>query len=162
MSLTAKIDIGTASANAEMAPDIGRLFIANGKVYRLVKAANAITAAAKKTLVTAVSSGNPTWVVDVSTTANDYLVAGVVPVGQTGSSGTTGLLAGDYFYLQVGGPALCIAAAAITAGKPVGCSTTAGKVDDASVVAAEGSMGTSLVAATNADDPVYVRLTGLF
>jgi len=155
------IAIGTASANAAHAKDLGRIYPYNGNLYRVTKAGAAIAAAASKTLVTALSSGVPTWSVNTTTTANNWLVAGVVPAGQKGSSGTTGLLSGDYFMLQVSGPTKVISAAAIADGGLVGTSTTAGKVDDASVTAGVGAMGVALEAASAGDETIDVLLKGL-
>ncbi len=161
MSFSAPIAIGTASTNAAHAADLGKVFWNGGKAYRVVKAANAITAAAGKILVTALSSGEPTYVVDTTTTANSTLVAGIVPQGQVGSTGTTGLIAGDYFVVQVSGPAKALSAATIAINGLIGTSTTAGKVDDASVTAGVGACGTALEAASAADQTIDVNLKGL-
>jgi hypothetical protein len=112
--------VGTASAATDLANHLGAIVqAADGKVYRLVKATNAIAAAARKFLVSAVSSGQPTWSCDIlGTAANAYIqkIRVLVPAGQTGSTGTTGLVAGDYFLAQVEGPATALCAAALAAG----------------------------------------------
>lgn len=156
------LPIGTAAASgAHLARDLGKVYFVNGKGYRLVKAAAAIAAAAKKVLITADSGGAPTWAVNTTTTANSANVAGVVPSGQTGSSGTTGLLENDYFLIQVSGSCDVISADAIAENGLVGTSTTAGKADDASVTAGVGAMGVALEAAAGADEDVGILLKGL-
>lgn len=98
--------------------------------YVLVKAAAAIATAASKVLVTAVSSGVPTWVVNTTTTAANFLVCGVVPEGTVGSDGTTGLVADDYFLLQISGHCKLLTVTASTAaGAGLITSTTAGQAD---------------------------------
>jgi hypothetical protein len=154
--------IGTASTATSLAADLGKVYYWNGNAYRLVKAGATITTAASYTLVTALSSGVPTWAVNTTTTANLWTVAGVVPAGQTGTGATTtSLISGDYFLIQISGPTKCISAAAIADGGLVGTSTTAGKVDDASVTAGVGAMGVALEAAADVDITIDVYLKGL-
>lgn len=102
-TLHSPIKVGTASANAAHAADLGKLVFVDGKMYVVAKAASAIAAAAKKGVVTAFSAGVPTWVVDLPVDAIGESF-GIIPAGQTGSTGTTGLVAGDYFMLQISGP----------------------------------------------------------
>lgn len=162
MHTTLPFPVATATTDANLAGDLGKLYFANGKIYRLVKAGATITVAATKTLVTALSSGAPTWSVNTTTTANLHTVAGVVPEGQVGTGATsTTLVSGDYFLIQVSGPAKVIAAAAIADGGLVGTSTTAGKVDDATVAAGVGAMGVALEAASAGDDVIDVMLKGI-
>lgn len=99
------LPIGKASSSSSFAALLGQTVSVNDNTYRLVKANAAISAAAGKVLLSAVSTTTyrPSWVVDVVTTANDVSVAGVVPSNQTGSTGTTALVSGDYFWLLVGG-----------------------------------------------------------
>lgn len=127
-TLTVPIAVGSASANPAHAADLGRIVFASGKVYRVAKAAAAITAAASKVLVSAVdaTTGERTFVCNTTTSANNALVAGVVPVGQTGSSGTTGLLINDYFLLQVAGDAQVLVLDNSAVGEVLATSTTAG------------------------------------
>lgn len=119
-TLTAPITVGTASANAAHAADLGKLVFVDGKMYRLCKASGAIATAAKKVLTSAVSAGAPTWLVSIDTTAaNAYKCKFrvVVPAGQTGTGSTTTTLAdGDYFLAQVSGPSQALCAAALAAG----------------------------------------------
>lgn len=95
---------GQASANPANAANLGKTVVSNGKVYVLAKAGAAIAAAAKKGVVTAFSAGVPTWAVDVPADPQGYAF-GIIPAGQVGSDGSTGLLSGDYFLLQVSGAA---------------------------------------------------------
>jgi hypothetical protein len=154
--------VGTASAATDLAQHLGQIVETNGglKKYRLVKAGAAIAAAAEMILVGAASGGAYTWAVDTTTTANSYLALGTVPAGQKGSTGTTGLVSGDYFLLQIYGPATVTSAAAIAAGGLVGTSTTAGKADDATVAAGVGAIAQALEAASGADESVGIFLFG--
>jgi hypothetical protein len=108
-SLTQNIVAGTASASGNHAPDLGRIVFANGKIYRVCKAAATIANAASRGVQTAYSSGVPTWIVNLPSynTVNDVMF---VPAGQAGSTGTTSLISGDYFLAIVSGPATGIAA----------------------------------------------------
>jgi hypothetical protein len=166
MTDTLPFDVGTASTDANLAGDLGKIYRKGDKTYRLCKAAAAIASAASKTLVTAVSSGVPTWSVNTTTSANNSLVAGVVPVGQVDSTGAAGLLSGDYFLLQVGGPAKVLVhtdATAISTG--VSTCTTAGSVDAISgtfAATTPGACFASLTAASSGVDGVTAcRLFGL-
>ena len=89
------------------------------------------------------------------------LVHAVFPTGLNTISSTSGQLdSGDNFWLQVGGVATGISAAAVATDVPIGTSTTAGKYDDASITFA-GMAGTSTEAATGADENKCVLLRGL-
>jgi hypothetical protein len=160
------LPIGVADAATQWATFLGKTFESGGNTYRLVKAAGAITAAANKVLVTTVTSHAPVWTVNTTTSANSALVAGVVPAGQTGSDGTTGLLSGDYFLIQCGGIAtpLChTTAVAISTG--LATSTTAGSADAVSgtfAATTPGAVFAYLLEATSGVDAVAAaRLTGL-
>ena len=154
-----------ASTDVDAANSLGETFKEGGSEFILVQAAANIASAAKKTLVSAVSGSNPaarTHQVNTTTTANDYLVAGVVPSGISTISSTAGQIdSGDIFALQVGGDTTVLSAAAIAAGGLVGTSTTAGSCDDLDVAAAVGAMGVALEAATAAAESIGVRLKGL-
>ena len=121
--------VGTASSATDLFGSLGqRVVLANGKVYRLCRAAAAIAAAAGKVLVSAVDAitGERTWVVNTTTTANNALVSGVIPGVQAGTVSTTGLALGDYFLLQVGGDAQCLVGDNSAVGEVLATSTTAG------------------------------------
>lgn len=160
MSTTPPLAVGTASGNAALAKDLGKVYWINGRAVRLVKQVLALSSAASKIIVSALSAGAPTWSMATSTTANDYLPGGVIPAGQTGSTGTTGLIAGDYLLVYVSGATDIITAAAVTIGTLIGCSTTAGKCDDASITAGVGSMGVALETGTGADEAMGCMLKG--
>ncbi len=158
--LTASIAIGTASANPCHAADLGKTITLDGKTYRMAKNTSTLAAAATKIVVSALSSGAPTWSFATTTTAGLHNPAGVIPLGQVGSTGTTSLIAGDYYFIQIGGPAKVLSGGAIADGGLVGTSTTAGKADDASVVAGVGAIGVALEAASGADEVIDVLLKG--
>lgn len=134
--------------------------------YVLAKAAAAIATASSKVLVTAVSSGVPTWVVNTTTSAANGLVAGVVPESFVGSDGSTGLVSGDYFLLQIGGHAKVITVTGATAiGVGLITSTTAGQADpiDATFAAADfGTVFATLLESANAGAASDVRLVRLW
>ena len=112
--------VGTASAATDLENMLGTLYqAADGKVYRLVKSTGALAAAARKFVVSAITAGQPTWNVALNTTAAQAYTQRIrvlIPAGQTGSTGTTGLVAGDYFLAQVEGPSTALCAAALAAG----------------------------------------------
>jgi len=97
------ITVGQASSNAANAANLGKMIISNGKMYVLCKNTTALASAAKKGLVSAFSAGVPTWNVDLPADAIGAPFV-IVPSGQTGSDGSTTLLAGDYFLGQISGP----------------------------------------------------------
>jgi hypothetical protein len=160
---TLPIKIGTASANAAHSADLGRTFVIDGIMYRIVKAGATIATAAKKVVVDALTAGQSTHSVDVTTSAGTYLVAGVIPAGQTGSTGTTSLISGDYFPLIVCGKnvAAITDSTTLVAGDPVGTSTEGGKVQifAASTASIQGGlMGYATLASTAASTTIYVRI----
>lgn len=169
-TLTAPITIGTASANPSHAADLGKLILIDGKMYRVCKSTGALAAAAKKVLVSAVSSGAPTWNVALGTTAVDaykFKFRVVVPASQTGSTGTTGLVAGDYFLAQVSGPAQALCAAGLAAGgSHVLVANTLGQVKVATlttIIAGRASPGfsTHTAATTIAGAAIGFNIAGL-
>lgn len=101
--LHAPITPGTASANAAHKADLGKVVFANGKIYIVAKLVTTLADAGGRGVVTEFVLGAPTWNVDLPANAQGYGF-GVIPKGQKGSTGTTSLLAGDYFLLQVSGP----------------------------------------------------------
>lgn len=167
MQNTPYIPIGQASAATDLAFHLGqRHEDSQGRVYVLCKAAAAIATCASKVLVTAVSSGVPTFNVNTTTTAANGLVIGVVPAGQTGSDGSTGLVSGDYFWVQVGGYSKVITITGSTAiGTGLVTTTTAGKADpiDATFAATDpGSVFATLLEASNADAASDILLVRRF
>ncbi len=160
----ANIVIGTASSKAIHAADLGKTIVLDGKTYRLVKANAAIAAAANKVVCrTAGTAG--TWTVDVSAALDNPLVAGVIPAGQKGSTGTTGLISGDYFYLQVGGEATPIIVTTATAvGKLLSVTASNGAseaITSVTDVKLGGVFAVVLVASSGASAATQARLVNL-
>lgn len=157
--------VGKADSATELANSLGRVYEVAGKRYRLCKASAAIAAAANKVVITAVSGTAPTWNVNVTTTAASPLVAGVIPPGQTGSDGTTGLVSGDYFLAQVSGAATpIVVTGALAAGTGLTTVATAGSADAVTATYAavvHGSIFAVLIAASVAATASAARLTGL-
>lgn len=167
MQSTPYIPIGQASAATDLAFHLGQSHTdSQNRVYVLCKAAAAIATCASKVLVTAVSSGVPTFNVNTTTSANNGLVIGVVPAGQTGSDGSTGLVSGDYFWVQVGGYSKVITITGSTAvGTGLVTTTTAGKADPVSATYAattQGAIFGTLLEASNADGASDVLLSRRF
>lgn len=127
---TLSIRVGTASSNACHAKDLGKTTVLDGITYRIVKASATLATAAKKVVIDTLSAGVKQNSVAFTTTAQDYLVAGVVPAGQVGSTGTTSIISGDYFPLIVGGSNVQVLTDAtdILAGSMVGTGTVSGRV----------------------------------
>lgn len=132
----------------------GRLYLKDGKFYRFVKAAAAITSPANKLLTSALSAGKFTYVVNTSTTANDVKIVGGCVTGQ--ASITTD----DGFLVQCSGTGDLLSAAAIATDVGIGCSTTAGKVDDATITYV-GAAAVSLESAAGADELVGCRFINM-
>jgi hypothetical protein len=97
------IKVGTASANAAHAADLGKLIVSDGKMYLVVKAAATIAEAASRGVAIGKTLGVPNWTVNFPADATGRDI-GLVPAGQVGSTGTTSLVSGDYFLLQISGP----------------------------------------------------------
>lgn len=166
-SFVCPLAVGVADSATQWSTFLGKLFEVNGNIYRMVKASANISSAANKVLVLpAISSHATAWTVNTTTTANSQLVAGVVPSGQTGSDGSTGLVSGDYFLIQVGGIAtpLCHTTA-VAASTGLATSTTAGSADAVSgtfAATTPGAVFAYLLEATSGADAVAAaRLTGL-
>lgn len=155
-TFAAPLAVGQTSTNSVHAADLGNIYIIGKNRYRLVISAAAITTPSGFVVTTALSTGLPTWSVNTSTTANDYLAAGIIPAVITAT-----IPISTYFLVQISGPCTAISAAAIAVGVPVGCSTTAGKIDDASITAGVGAIGISTLVAGAADVVTNVYLKGL-
>lgn len=133
---------------------LGRSYVKDGKTYRFVKAAAGLAAPANMLLVSALTAGKLTYVVNTSTTANDVKIVGGCVTGQTAA------LTGDGFLVQCGGTGDLLSAAAIATDVGIGCSTTAGKVDDLSITYV-GAAAVSLESAAGADELVGCRFINL-
>jgi len=131
--------------------NLGRTWEYEGATWRLVKAGAALTTISSAALVTTLTAGLPSWAVNTSTTASDFNVVGVCAAVQED------LAIGDYFMIQVSGFCNVISAAAIAANVAVGCSTTAKKVDDATITLG-GILGYSLESAAGVDELVGIQL----
>lgn len=95
---------GQSSTSAVYAGTLGEVYEVGAtgspgwKLYRMVK--NGTTVLSKNmAVVTALTAGSPTWVVDVTTTANDQNRCGVVP----SDFGSNTIAAGAYFLVQIAG-----------------------------------------------------------
>jgi len=119
-ALPISVGFAVASGNGNLDGFLGTLWTTpDGKTYRVCQASGAVAAAASKVLQSALLAGAPTWKVAVGATAADAYkqkVRVVVPAGQVGSTGTTGLIDGDYFLAQVSGPSKALCAAALATG----------------------------------------------
>ena len=146
---------GLATFANDYSRNLGRYWIINGAAWRMVKAAAALTSITRATLVSAISGGLPTYVVNTTTTASDVNVMGVC------SSVQVDLAIGDFFLIQCGGFTEVISAAAIASSGLVGTSTTAKKCDDLGIAAGVGQFAVALEAAAGVDEFVGVRLMGL-
>lgn len=122
-----------------------------GGVFVIAVVAN--TSVTISASLTATASGtytvtNTNYLCTTTTTAASPAVAGVVPAGQVGSTGTTSLIAGDFFYIQVGGIATpIITATGVAAGTGLTTGTTAGECAAVSATYAATTPG-ALFAAT--------------
>lgn len=154
--------VGTASAATDLAQHLGTVYsAADGKVYKLCKASAAMAACASLIVSTELSSGVPTYVVNFAgqSGASIYTPVGVIPAGQKGSTGTTGLIAGDYFLVQCCGPTKVICATSVALGDAIGATGTAGKGDNTTTLGLV--IGIANEAATANDSTVDITLRGL-
>lgn len=162
MPVLPSIEIGTASASSVHAADLGKLVVVNGNTYRLVRANAAIATAANKVVVRTAATANT---VNTTTSAASALVCGVIPANQTGSDGSTGLVSGDYFYVQVGGVATPIVnTGSVAVGTGLVTHTDAGECDaiDATFAATDpGTVFATLLAASTANTATAAKLVNL-
>jgi hypothetical protein len=92
-----------ATTGGFLAANVGQLFKANGKIYRLAKA-GASDLLVNAACVSAVSSGVKTYVITSPLTGAHNFACGVVPEEYTSNITTL-----HYFLMQVGGSALVLA-----------------------------------------------------
>lgn len=97
------IVVGTASTNTAHKGDLGKFVFANGKVYIVVQAAATIATAANLGVEIGLTAGVPNWTVNIPASEIGHCF-GIVPHDQVGSTGTTSIISGDYFLLQIAGP----------------------------------------------------------
>lgn len=132
--------------------DLGKVFAADGKEYMLVQASTTQAAPASKAFIQVPSSNVFGGVVDVGATNNDAYAIGVAPSNQVA------LTAGDFFLLQVAGPAVVISDAAFADRAPIGIGgTTAGRVSGTTITFA-GCMGYAVGTAAGAGTNQNVML----
>lgn len=138
--------------NSTLGQESVREVAAGKQTFVLVKAASAITLPQNRVVVSALSAaGVPTWIVDVTTTAGAGPALIIPP-----EYSTTTIASGAVFWAQLRGPALGISAGAIALYALVGTSTTAGKIDDATITG--GSIGYATLVAAGVDITVGVFL----
>ena len=147
--------LGQASTSGVYANLLGQEFVdctsANGpRTFVVVKLAAALAAPARKVVVSAISGGFATFVVNTTTTA------GVGPGYVIPAEYTSTIPIDSYILAQVKGPAEVLSAAAVAAFALVGTSTTAGKADDATITGA--AIGYATEAAAGADENMGVML----
>lgn len=155
-TLAPPLPVGTVTTNTVHLADLGNVYTIGANRYRLVKSAAAITTPSGFVLTTTLTAGAPTWLVNTTTTASDPNVVGVVPAVITAT-----IPISSFFLIQIAGPCTCISAAALALGAAVGPSTTAGKIDDASITVGVGSIGVATLVAAGADVVTNVMLRGL-
>lgn len=146
---------GKAEAATALAAALGNKIIgADGTEYRLVRATAAIANAANLVVQFALDSGGAfTWEVGLPAADDDDRRLAVIPHGQTGSDGSTTVLAGDYFLAIVRGPCRFVAHAAITpaAGQLLRPKTT-GRVSGTATAQNHGTVLVATQAAAAAGD----------
>ena len=132
--------------------NLGKIYDIDGNRWKIVKASGALTSMGRALVASAGSSGLPTNIVTTTTTAANPLAIGFCHSSQVD------LADGDYFLVQGSGYGEGISAAAIAAGAAVGASTTAKKIDDATMTAG-GTVAVALESASAADENVAIRIT---
>ena len=126
MSNLLPLPIGKTSSSSQLAADVGKVYLAGGKLYRLVKFTSAITDPESKVVVTAFSAGVPTWSVDTTTTGASAAVAGVIP-----ASLTTDIAASAYGLILIKGAGSVLSSTtAVTDGDVLQTATVAGRADE--------------------------------
>lgn len=170
-----QIKIGSSSGSSSLAAMVGTTCVhptlgADGgpAKFRLVKFVSAITTPSYNVVTTALSAttGAPTWSVDLTTTANDYLVAGVIPTM------AASIAASDYGWIQIDGVVRVISLDVVAiAGDPIGTATVGGRTQGVAtatslVTTIVGSvlgrrLGIGLLSVTAASAASYVRIDRL-
>jgi hypothetical protein len=163
--------VGEYTTGTTETADLKKMYRMNTGVYRWVTNDAAITNAGGKLLSHVFSAGAITGHVTENATANDYDIAGVIPIGTSTQGGaiglTTTLAANSYFLVQISGPAQVQAAnTTVAVGNPLCGTTTSGAAGSlaTTVEAFAGMMGyigyaTNTVAATAAGQLITCVLT---
>ena len=157
------IRVGTAAVSANHAADLGKTIFVDGAGYRLVRAAAAISTAANKVCI---YTDSATQTVNVTTSAVAVGVAGVIPAGQIGSTGTTTINSGDYFFIQVAGISTpIVTASGVAAGTGLTTHTTSGEAVAISATFSAVALGAAfavlLVASSGTSQPTRAKLINL-
>jgi hypothetical protein len=125
------MEVGEYTTSTALSGDLKKTYRLNAGVFRWVTNTAAITNAGGKVLTHVFSSGAMTGQVAETTTANDYDVAGVVPLGTVGQNGTiaatTTLAANSYFLIQLSGQSQILANTTVTGGYALITTTTSGQ-----------------------------------
>lgn len=149
------LKIGEWTTDADLAGDLGKIYFSNGRGYRLCKMTANLTSAVRQVVVTALSSGVPTWVVSATTTANLTTAVGLLApdlfngkttltgtaIASNGTDITASSTAPAFGLVQISGHSTGTSVAAVTVGVMLGTSTTTGQLDTASITAGVGSIG---------------------
>lgn len=163
--------VGEYTTSATLTADLGNTYRLDAGVFRWVTNSAAITNAGGKVLTFTFTAGAITGTVVETATANDYPIAGVIPIGTSGQGGailrTTTIPANSYFLVQLSGAARVQAAnTTVTVGAPLITTTTSGNVGSLattadSVSAVLGYLGyaTNTVGATAAGQLITCVLT---
>jgi hypothetical protein len=133
---------GEYTTSTTLSGDLKNIYRLETGLYRWVTNSAAISNAGGKAVVHTITAGAVTGTVVETTTATDYKVAGVIPIGATSTQGgaitaTTTLAANSYFLIQLSGASQVQANTTASAGATLITTTTAGQV---------GSMATGVEA----------------
>ncbi len=164
--------VGEYTTSTAESADLKKTYRLNAGVFRWVTNSAAITNAGGKVVTHTITAGAITGTVVETTTAADYLVAGVIPLGTSGQGGAilaaTTLAANSYFLVQLSGASSVRANTTVTAGGALITTTTAGMagsmatgVEAAAAVLGYFGYATNTVAATAASGLITCVLTNV-
>ena len=163
--------VGEYTTDDSLTADLGKTYRLDNGVFRYVVCDAIITNAGGKLMSHVFTAGAITGHVVECATANDFDIAGVIPIGTSGQGGaiarTTTLAASTYFLVQLSGEASVQAVNTTAAvGNPLVGTTTGGQVGSlaTTVEAFAGMQGyigyaTNTVAATAAGQLITCVLT---
>lgn len=164
--------VGEYTTDDGQSADLGKTYRLTNGVFRWCTNDAAITNAGGKLLSHVFTAGEITGHVIECATANNYDIAGVIPIASDSTQGgaiarTTALAANSYFLVQINGQAQVQAAnTTVAVGNPLCGTTTAGNVGSlaTTVEAFAGMQGyvgyaTNTVAATAAGQLITCVLT---
>ena len=165
------MQVGEYTTDDTMTADLGKTYRLDNGVFRWVTNDAAITNAGGKLMSHVFTAGAITGHVIECATANDFDIAGVIPIGTSGRGGaiarTTTIAINSYFLVQLSGEAAVQAVNTTAAvGNPLVGTATAGQVGSlaTTVEAFAGMQGyigyaTNTVAATAAGQLITCVLT---